>query len=425
MVHLSQNITDIKKKSLRFFQKHWLFIAGILFLVVFFNKKLGNFIPIILLLIAFLAIFLVLKLFENRRELFIDSKENFDLNCFYNAIDSFEDLRKFIDFLLAFFVVNFNSDSVVLYLYDETIKSYSVRGLRSKKADEQISDFETNNFLIEFLISHKKFLVREDLKMHNAKNARLLEIFDKLDVDVCIPMLIRRELVGFVFLKKKVNSSYDYDAMRLSWKKIEFEVLSNLKNLIYYHKIKSNYFETLEAIVSVLEKKDQNLKGHYLRVKMISIDIAKRLGLSRNEIGKLKIATGIYDIGKLAIRDKILFKKDRLTEKEFVEMSLYPEIGEQIVSHITFFKEIKSIIRQHHERWDGTGYPDKLRGEEIDMLARILHIANAFDVMVTGKSYKQKISVDEAFEKLMSESGTKFDPNIIKKLDKKFFEKYH
>jgi HD-GYP domain-containing protein (c-di-GMP phosphodiesterase class II) len=141
--------------------------------------------------------------------------------------------------------------------------------------------------------------------------------------------------------------------------------------------------------------------------------IAKHLGLSQDEVFRIRIAAILHDVGKLGIRDGILNKPGILTDDEFAVMRRHPDIGAQIMSPIRMLKDIIPGIRNHHESWDGRGYPDRLRGEQIPLVARIIGIADTFDAMTTNRPYQTAMPLDQVLERMRSMAGARFDPIVV------------
>jgi putative nucleotidyltransferase with HDIG domain len=141
--------------------------------------------------------------------------------------------------------------------------------------------------------------------------------------------------------------------------------------------------------------------------------IARHLGLSQEEVFRVRTAAILHDVGKLGVRDGILNKPGGLTEEEFEVMRQHPSIGAQIMEPIRMLKDIIPGIRNHHETWDGTGYPDKLEGEDIPLVARIIGVADTFDAMTTNRPYQKAKSLEFVLEKMRAMSGTRFDPEAV------------
>lgn len=179
-----------------------------------------------------------------------------------------------------------------------------------------------------------------------------------------------------------------------------------------YDKLESAYMETIEILRFTVEAKDAYTRGHSDRVSAYSVLIGEALGLSEDDLKTLKIGGLFHDIGKIGIPDSILLKTDKLDDEEYSEIKNHPAIGAHILSNATIFKDIIPIVKHHHERFDGHGYPGKLKGEEIPYLSRIATVADSFDAMTSKRSYRDSLPIDVVKEEIKKNSGTQFDPEI-------------
>ncbi|HMX72792.1 MAG TPA: HD domain-containing protein, partial [Anaerolineales bacterium] len=181
-----------------------------------------------------------------------------------------------------------------------------------------------------------------------------------------------------------------------------------------YDKLESTYDQTLAALMSALDARDRETEGHSLRVSHLAAKLGKALNFSHDQLKVLERGSLLHDIGKIGISDTILHKPGPLNEEEWKIMKLHPDIGAKIVAGIPFLQDTIPLIRHHQERWDGTGYPDALYGEEIPILARMFAIVDAFDALTSKRPYRERtMSTEEALDYLRSQSGILFDPNII------------
>lgn len=167
------------------------------------------------------------------------------------------------------------------------------------------------------------------------------------------------------------------------------------------------------TLASALESKDTYTRGHSERVANYALQVAQTLGLSVNEQQTVWRAAQLHDIGKIGIPDAILNKPGKLSKEEWAIMHSHPEMGEKICSTLSFARDFLPLIRHHHERFDGTGYPDGLSGEEIPFLARIITIADAVDAITSQRSYRPSRTIDYALEELAKGKGSQFDPSIV------------
>ena len=177
-------------------------------------------------------------------------------------------------------------------------------------------------------------------------------------------------------------------------------------------KLEKAYLETVETLRYTVEAKDTYTRGHSDRVSEYSVLIGKYLGLSEEELHKLKVGGLFHDIGKIGVPDSILLKTTKLTDDEYSEIKNHPSIGAHILSNASIFQDIIPIVKHHHERYDGRGYPGKLEGENIPYLARIAAIADSFDAMTSKRTYRDSLPIDVVKSEIEKNKGTQFDPNI-------------
>jgi putative nucleotidyltransferase with HDIG domain len=173
------------------------------------------------------------------------------------------------------------------------------------------------------------------------------------------------------------------------------------------------FLETIRTLAAAIDAKDPYTRGHSERVSSYSMAISRHLGLNQEEVFRVHIAAILHDVGKLGVRESILNKPGGLSDEEFEVMRQHPSIGAQIMSPIRMLKDIIPGIRNHHETWDGTGYPDHLSAEEIPMVARIIGVADTFDAMTTTRPYQQAMTLDYVLQKMQSMSGSRFDPVVV------------
>ena len=172
------------------------------------------------------------------------------------------------------------------------------------------------------------------------------------------------------------------------------------------------YLDMVQTLRYTVEAKDSYTRGHSDRVSEYSVLIGEKLGLSAEQIKTLRIGGLFHDIGKIGIPDSILLKPAKLTDEEYSQIKNHPSIGAHILGSAAIFQDIIPIVKHHHERYDGNGYPSKLKGEEIPYLARIAAVADTFDAMTSRRSYRGPIDVEHVKEEIKRCEGTQFDPQI-------------
>ena len=182
------------------------------------------------------------------------------------------------------------------------------------------------------------------------------------------------------------------------------------------------HLRTIEALALAIDAKDETTANHLSRVQCYAMEVGRELGLTEAELDALRAASLLHDIGKLAVPEHIISKPGRLTPEEFEKMKIHPVVGAEILERVRFPYPVAPIVRSHHERWDGTGYPDGLRGEEIPVGARILSAVDCLDALASDRQYRKAIPVDEAMGVILREAGRAFDPRIVEILARRYRE---
>ena len=188
----------------------------------------------------------------------------------------------------------------------------------------------------------------------------------------------------------------------------------------HVEEIASLNMRTIEALALAIEAKDHTTHTHLQRVRTYAVEIAKDIGLSADEIEALRAAALLHDIGKLAVPEHIINKPGKLTPEEFEKMKVHPLVGAEILDRVAFPYPVSPIVRSHHERWDGSGYPAGLAGEEIPIGARILAVVDCLDALASDRQYRPAIPLDQAMSKVKEKAGTWFDPKLVEILEHRY-----
>lgn len=170
--------------------------------------------------------------------------------------------------------------------------------------------------------------------------------------------------------------------------------------------------QVIFALAAAVEAKDPTTQDHLQRMQRYAVQIGQALGLDKHQLMLLRYGGILHDIGKIGVSEAILCKPGPLTEVEWEEIRQHPIIGERICAPLKFSHEVGPIIRHHHERWDGKGYPDLLSGEEIPFLARVISVVDAFDAMSSNRPYRKALPLDETVRRLSDGAGTQWDPDV-------------
>ncbi len=205
--------------------------------------------------------------------------------------------------------------------------------------------------------------------------------------------------------------------------RVYLDQLENEKR--HVEEIAGLHVRTIEALALAIEAKDQTTHDHLRRVRIYAMEIGKELGLSESQLEALRAAALLHDIGKLAVPEHIISKPGKLTPEEFEKMKIHPVVGAEILERVQFPYPVVPIVRNHHEKWDGTGYPSGLRGEDIPIGARILSVVDCLDALASDRQYRKALPLAKAMDIVRSEAGKAFDPRIVEILDRRHVELEH
>lgn len=281
-------------------------------------------------------------------------------------------------------------------------------------------------------------IVMSDIRMPGRSGLDLLEDIKEIDEDVVVIMISAVKDIESA-ISAMSRGAYDYvskpfklaevgiivdkaiDKRKLTLENREYQRELEIKVAERTEELKKaldeldmTYLRTLESLATALDMRDEETQGHSVRVLQYAMKLAELLGIKeQSKLKTLEYGSLLHDIGKIGIPDSILKKPSKLNEKEWEIMRTHPEAGYKILSNIKFLEEASMIVLHHHENYDGTGYPDKLKKNEIPLAARIFSVADALDAMTSHRSYREALSFKEAKEELKLYSGTRFDPEVI------------
>lgn len=179
------------------------------------------------------------------------------------------------------------------------------------------------------------------------------------------------------------------------------------------HELQIKIIETLDSVVDAIDAKDHYTQMHSNNVSVYAVEIAKAMKMKPTQVEHIKWACKLHDLGKIAVHDYILVKQGKLTEEEWNEIKMHPLVGARILKHLEFLSDVAIIIEQEHERPDGNGYPWGLKGDQINIGAKIVAVADAYDAMTTGRIYQEKKTKEQAIEELVLNKGAQFDPKVV------------
>ena len=261
--------------------------------------------------------------------------------------------------------------------------------------------FQTGeSFLLEDALNEESFREQESIIALRIRSA------------LCVPLVHHRKIYGLIYLDKGIPGAYRKEDLEFL-RSIGLILAPLIENVHLYHELKQAFYETVQALAETIDKKDPYTGGHTRRVMEYSLSIGRMMGLDEAMLEHLKLAAILHDIGKIGVGDRILLKGGRLDEDELATMNLHPQYGADILVHVEQLKDVIPGVRGHHEKYDGTGYPDRLKGPDIPLIARIVAVADTFDAMTTDRPYRKAMSVQEALDELRRNKGPQLDREIV------------
>lgn len=300
-------------------------------------------------------------------------------------------------------------DSLKVYLRD-----YSITGVTDpQEAIEKVKNEHFDLMLLDYIMTpfHGDHVVEEIRKFN--KDLYILLLTGHKDLAPPLETIKKLDIQGYC------EKSDKFDQLLLliesGLKSVEqMNIIKQINEELVDSKelLEKSYLESIEVLRRTVEVKDVYTRGHSDRVSEYSLLIGEKLNLPPEQMKTLKIGALFHDIGKIGIPDAILLKTDKLTDDEYSEIKNHPAIGAHILSNASIFADIIPIVKHHHERYDGKGYPARLAGEDIPYLARIVAVADTFDAMTSRRSYRQALDFDYTTNEIERCKGTQFDPAI-------------
>jgi HD-GYP domain-containing protein (c-di-GMP phosphodiesterase class II) len=229
---------------------------------------------------------------------------------------------------------------------------------------------------------------------------------------LAVPLISREKTNGVLLLGDRQPGGFVREETFII-EKITAQISVALENAKLYEDMRSLFINTVASLANAIDAKSPWTKGHSERVMNIASRIATEMGLSESFVEQIRIAGLLHDIGKIGILEALLEKPEKFTDEDFPPMRLHPEKGVAILSPIRQLQEVLPAIFHHHERYDGGGYPDGLKGEDIPLQARIIAVADAFDAMVADRPYKKGFSAEKALQLIRTGAGSQFDPAVV------------
>jgi response regulator RpfG family c-di-GMP phosphodiesterase len=331
------------------------------------------------------------------------------------------DTRKLL-YLIVFVVKkHMKLKSACIFHYDEEEKGFILRHRRGESKLQKGYKIDEAHPLIKWLKDKKIGFSYNKDDFFNLPDISLE--LSNLGCAACVPSFNKEKLIGFLILGNKISgdlyTSQELELLLTISNEVAI-VIENAKNLLELQRLrekeKENYFQTILALAKTVDEKDAYTRGHLEEVTKYGTIVAEELmdlaGINI-DMEELKIALLLHDIGKIGVPDALLHKNGKLTPEEFEIMKQHTEIGARIIEPIEKLKKVGKIIKHHQEKYDGTGYPDGFKGEDIPLEARIVSVVDAYHAMVSDRPYRKALPEEAALNELKNLKGTQFDPRVV------------
>lgn len=353
--------------------------------------------------------------------------KNHELNVMNRIMADFESLHESADVfrqLVNLAVEITHADRACFHLVNEAadqsmiIASAVAEGKSSEPKEDISNESESQKDSQTLFNGHQMLCLIKDV----VKDSRPL-LIAKNNGSGCLPSYIGSFIMAPLKIRSKIlgvlSASLYCGPKRFNGKDLYYlssmtnKAATAIENLALYENIYNNLLATLYAFVKAIEARDPYTQQHSTRVTQLAMMIAAEAGCSTEERDILNVAGLLHDIGKIGIRDEILLKPGRLDAEEYRIIQQHPVIGAEILDNLGLWHREKQIVRGHHERFDGTGYPDGLKGQDIPILARILSVADVYDALASDRAYRRRMNDSKILDIMFSGAGTQFDPDII------------
>jgi len=333
------------------------------------------------------------------RELQAKIKElsmTYNISNRFNSLNIYDDIyEKTLDIIFDFLEVKLCR----FYFYDNCSDEPIL--YKEKKGNDVIGAVDDNSIIsgefLKKLHTPKKYFIKED---------KLL-----------LPITVKDEHIGFIVVEKKRNGSeasrifHESDVFFM--KLIGEKASAQIENRILYESLFENVFQTLTCLIDAINKRDAYTEGHCKRVTDMSLRLAENMNVAGYERDIIRFVGPVHDLGKTGVPDSVLLKQSGLTDDEYLTMKSHSVFGEEILSRFVILARESKVIRSHHERYDGRGYPDELSKDDIPISSRIIAVCDTYDAMTTNRPYRNALKKQDALEEIKRCSKMQFDPSIV------------
>ena len=322
------------------------------------------------------------------------------------------DLAHLFKIITEVLVQEFSVERVSLMLLDENSDNLLIRASHGLPTETALkARRKTGEGISGLVLKNRKPLIISRGKHADKEVMEALNL-DEIPVSsMSVPLIGRDKMFGVLNVSKFSDPPFTTSDLQVLLI-LSSQVVTAMENASLYENLRENYFRTVQALVAAVEAKDPYTRWHSTNVAKYAVAIGRDMGMSPTQLEDIHISSILHDVGKIGISERIISKPDRLSREEFDIMKDHPAHGIRILEPIGFAPAIIDAIYQHHERYDGKGYPRGLAGEQITLAARVLNVSDTMDAMLSERPYRGMISAEEVLAELERESGKQFDPKV-------------
>jgi putative nucleotidyltransferase with HDIG domain len=322
------------------------------------------------------------------------------------------DLAQLFKIITEVLVKEFSVDRVSLMLIDEASGTLLIRASHGLSTDVALKARRKEGEGVSGLVlKHRKPLIISAGKHPDPEVMATINRENMPASSMSVPLIGKNKLFGVLNVSKFSGAPFSTSDLQIALI-LSSQVVTAMENASLYENLRENYFRTVQALVAAVEAKDPYTRWHSANVAKYAVSVARDMEMNPSQLEEIHIAAILHDMGKIGISELIIGKPAALNQEEFDIMKDHPAHGIRILEPIGFSQAIINAIYQHHERFDGQGYPQGLAGEEITLAARILNVADTIDAMVSERPYRNKIAIQGVLLELEREAGGQFDPRV-------------
>jgi putative nucleotidyltransferase with HDIG domain len=339
------------------------------------------------------------------------------LHVLYKADTAFkniEDLQLLLDNLLAIIMESIPASRGFVFLIQRdtgALIPYARRPPAPEGGTDDDGEIVVSQTIIQTAVRQKSSIISSDAlvdeRFMHSRSVTALDVRSAM----CAPLVSRGNVLGIVYVDSHKANSFTRRDLAL-FSALALKVGVAVDNARLYDDLRSLFYNTVETLVRTIQAKDQYTAGHSTRVSRYALMIADKLGLSTKEKHQLYLAAMLHDIGKIGVPDDLLNRPGNLSDEEMARVRSHVQVGASMIEMLGEMHPIVPLIRHHHECYDGSGYPDGLKGDQIPLVSRIIAVADMYDAMTSDRPYRRRRTHQFAVDEILSASGTKIDPRV-------------